>query len=169
MFSGAVTVKTVSEDSKKGVFEIEGLFAGYGLTAGNALRRTLLSSLPGASITEFKVKNAPHEFSTLPGVKEALVELLLNFKSALAPIVLFSKVYPSAILPAVIRGAVFSGAMLSQTGLSVGLSGFSFRILQVCPRLSHLYFVHGNAGLLLHLLQSIFVVPVGACHGRQAN
>jgi len=80
MFSGAVTVKTISEDSKKGIFEIEGLFAGYGLTVGNALRRTLLSSLPGASITEFKVKNAPHEFSTLPGVKEDLVELLLNFK-----------------------------------------------------------------------------------------
>src|SRR3989338_3015292 len=80
MFSGAVVVKTVSEDSKKGVFEIEGLFAGYGLTVGNALRRTLLSSLKGAAITEFKVKNAPHEFSTLPGVKEDLVELLLNFK-----------------------------------------------------------------------------------------
>ncbi|MBM3257416.1 MAG: DNA-directed RNA polymerase subunit alpha [Candidatus Liptonbacteria bacterium] len=80
MFTGAITVKTVSEESKKGVFEIEGLFAGYGLTVGNALRRALLSSLEGAAVTEFKVKNAPHEFSTLPGVKEDLMELLLNFK-----------------------------------------------------------------------------------------
>ncbi len=78
--SSTVTIKTVSEDQKHGVFEIEGLFAGYGLTMGNTLRRTLLSSLPGAAVTELKIKNAPHEFSTLPGVKEDLVELSLNFK-----------------------------------------------------------------------------------------
>jgi DNA-directed RNA polymerase subunit alpha len=78
--SSAVTIKTISEDEKNGVFEIGGLFAGYGLTIGNALRRALLSSLPGAAVTEIKVKNAPHEFSTLPGMKEDLVELLLNFK-----------------------------------------------------------------------------------------
>jgi DNA-directed RNA polymerase subunit alpha len=78
--SSTVSVKTVSEDSKNGVFEIEGLFAGYGLTMGNALRRALLSSLPGAAVTEIKVKNVPHEFSTLPGLKEDIVELMLNFK-----------------------------------------------------------------------------------------
>lgn len=78
--SSTVNIKTVSEDAKRGVFEIEGLFAGYGLTVGNALRRTLLSSLPGAAVTEVKIKNAAHEFSTLPGVKEDLVELSLNFK-----------------------------------------------------------------------------------------
>ena len=78
--SSAVSIKTVSEDAKKGVFEVEGLFAGYGLTVGNALRRALLSSLPGAAVTEVKIKNAPHEFSTLPGVKEDLVELSLGFK-----------------------------------------------------------------------------------------
>ena len=78
--SETVSIKTVSEDAKTGVFEIEGLYAGYGMTIGNALRRTLLSSLPGAAITYLKIKNAPHEFSTLPGVKEDLVELILNFK-----------------------------------------------------------------------------------------
>ena len=78
--SETVGIKTVSEDSKKGVFEIEGLYAGYGLTIGNALRRALLSSLPGVAITYIKVKNAPHEFSSLPGVKEDLVDLTLNFK-----------------------------------------------------------------------------------------
>ena len=76
----SVAVKTVSEDAKQGVFEVEGLFAGYGLTVGNAFRRTLLSSLPGAAVTEIKVKNVSHEFSTLPGMKEDVVELLLNFK-----------------------------------------------------------------------------------------
>lgn len=78
--SSTVSVKTVSEDAKNGVFEIEGLYAGYGLTIGNALRRALLSSLPGAAVTEIKIKGVPHEFSTLPGVKEDMVELLLNFK-----------------------------------------------------------------------------------------
>ena len=78
--SSTITIKTVSEDAKRGVFEVEGLFAGYGLTVGNALRRALLSSLPGAAVTELKIKNAPHEFSTLPGLKDDLVELSLNFK-----------------------------------------------------------------------------------------
>ncbi len=78
--SSTVSIKTVSEDAKTGVFEVEGLFAGYGLTVGNAIRRALLSSLPGAAVTEVKIKNVPHEFSTLPGVKEDIVELSLNFK-----------------------------------------------------------------------------------------
>ena len=78
--SSTVSIKTVSEDAKSGVFEVEGLFAGYGLTMGNALRRVLLSSLPGAAVTEIKIKGVPHEFSTLPGVKEDIVELMLNFK-----------------------------------------------------------------------------------------
>ncbi len=78
--SETVNIKTISEDKNRGLFEIEGLYAGYGLTVGNALRRTLLSSLPGAAVTYLKIKNAPHEFSTLPGVKEDLVELTSNFK-----------------------------------------------------------------------------------------
>ena len=78
--SSTVGVKTVSEDVTKGVFEIEGLYAGYGLTVGNALRRVLLSSLPGAAVTEIKVKGVSHEFSTLPGLREDIVELALNFK-----------------------------------------------------------------------------------------
>lgn len=78
--SRTVGIKTISEDAKRGVFEIEGLFTGYGLTLGNALRRILLSSLPGAAVTQIKIKNVSHEFSTLPGVKEDIVELTLNFR-----------------------------------------------------------------------------------------
>lgn len=78
--SSTVSVKTVSEDATHGVFEIEGLYTGYGLTMGNALRRALLSSLPGAAVTYLKIKSALHEFSTLPNVKEDLIELVLNFK-----------------------------------------------------------------------------------------
>jgi len=78
--SETVAIKTVSEDAKHGVFEVEGMYAGYGLTLGNALRRTLLSSLPGAAVTYLKIKNVAHEFSTLPGMKEDLIQLMLNFK-----------------------------------------------------------------------------------------
>ena len=79
--SNTVKVKTISENATTGVFEIEGLYTGYGLTTGNALRRALLSSLPGAAITQVRIKNVPHEFTTLPGVKEDFVEVSLNFKN----------------------------------------------------------------------------------------
>lgn len=78
--SETVNVKKVSESDREGVFEIDGLYAGYGLTLGNGLRRVLLSSLPGAAITQFKVKGVSHEFSTVEGVKEDIVELGLNLK-----------------------------------------------------------------------------------------
>ncbi len=59
---------------------IEPCFKGYGTTVGNALRRVLLSSIPGAAVTAIKVKGVDHEFSTIPNVKEDLIEIILNFK-----------------------------------------------------------------------------------------
>lgn len=78
--SETVKIKKVSETEKEGVFEIEGLYTGYGQTLGNALRRVLLSSLPGAAITQVKIKGAEHEFSTIPGILEDNLELVLNLK-----------------------------------------------------------------------------------------
>ena len=78
--SEAVKINRVSEDDKRGVFNIEGLYRGYGTTIGNALRRALLSSLPGAAITRFKIKGVGHEFTTVPGMMEDVVELGLNLK-----------------------------------------------------------------------------------------
>jgi len=63
------------------VITIEPCYPGYGITLGNALRRVLLSSMPGAAIVSAGVKNATHEFSTLPGVKEDIVEIMLNLKT----------------------------------------------------------------------------------------
>lgn len=63
-----------------GKFEIDGCYPGYGPTLGNALRRVLLSSLDGAAITSVKIKGVSHEFSTLPGVLEDMVKILLNLK-----------------------------------------------------------------------------------------
>lgn len=78
--SETVAVKKIQVDGNKGIFHIEGLYTGYGITLGNALRRTLLSSLPGAAITQVKIKGAEHEFSTLPGMVEDIVAFSLNLK-----------------------------------------------------------------------------------------
>jgi len=78
--SESLKVVTVSEDTNIGVFDIEGLYRGYGLTIGNALRRVLLSSLPGAAITSVKISGVGHEFSTIAGVLEDVVEICLNLK-----------------------------------------------------------------------------------------
>jgi len=70
----------VSEEEDKGVYEIDGLYPGYGNTLGSSLRRILLSSLPGAAITKVKIDGSSHEFSTLPGVLEDIMTILLNLK-----------------------------------------------------------------------------------------
>ncbi len=80
LLSKNVSIKTLSETENKGVFEISGLYRGYGMTLGNSLRRILLSSLPGAAITQVKIKGVKHEFSTLPGVLEDIVDITLNLK-----------------------------------------------------------------------------------------
>jgi len=72
--------RIVSEDDVKGTYEIDGLYAGYGHTLGNSLRRIILSSLPGCAVTSVKIDGVPHEFSTIEGVKEDVVNILLNLK-----------------------------------------------------------------------------------------
>ena len=74
-------VNVQDSDERKGVLIAEPLERGFGLTLGNALRRILLSSLQGAAITSVKIKGVVHEFSTIPGVKEDLTDILLNLKS----------------------------------------------------------------------------------------
>src|SRR3954463_7798518 len=72
--------RVVSEEGNSGVYEIEGLYPGYGHTLGNSLRRIILSSLPGVAITSVKIAGVQHEFSTIDGVKEDVVTILLNLK-----------------------------------------------------------------------------------------
>lgn len=72
--------KIVSEKETGGVYEIDGLYPGYGHTLGNSLRRIILSSLPGVAITEVKIEGVSHEFSTLPGLRDDIITLILNLK-----------------------------------------------------------------------------------------
>ncbi len=72
--------KIISEEGVSGVFEIEGLYPGYGHTLGNSLRRIILSSLPGVAITSVKISGVSHEFSVMDGIKEDVITILLNLK-----------------------------------------------------------------------------------------
>lgn len=72
--------RVVSESERSGVYEIDGLYPGYGYTLGNSLRRIVLSSLPGAAVTHVKIPGVAHEFSTIEGVKEDVVTILLNIR-----------------------------------------------------------------------------------------
>jgi len=80
MISLPTSIKTKKISDNNSIFEIESLYPGYGITLGNAIRRIILSSLMGAAITEVKIKNAPHEFATLKGVKEDVLHILMNIK-----------------------------------------------------------------------------------------
>ena len=70
-----------SANSSYGKYVVEPLERGYGITLGNALRRIMLSSLPGTAATAIKIAGVQHEFSTIPGVKEDVTEIVLNVKS----------------------------------------------------------------------------------------
>jgi len=70
----------IAEDNFSGVYEIDGLYPGYGHTLGNSLRRIILSSLPGFAITTVKIDGVNHEFSTIAGVKEDVITIILNLK-----------------------------------------------------------------------------------------
>ena len=76
-----IEIAEISEDKKYGKFVVEPLERGYGTTLGNSLRRIMLSSLPGAAVSQVKIDGVLHEFSSIPGVKEDVTEIIMNVKS----------------------------------------------------------------------------------------
>lgn len=80
MISLPEKIKIIEKKDNLARFQIEALYPGYGVTIGNGLRRVLLSSLPGAAVTQVKIRGISHEFSTIPGVLEDVVSILLNLK-----------------------------------------------------------------------------------------
>ena len=77
------SIETVSQDGYTGTFVITPLERGFGITLGNSLRRILLSSLPGAAIVNVKIEGAEHEFSTIEGVVEDVMTIILNLKKVI--------------------------------------------------------------------------------------
>ena len=80
MFHLPSSIKIIEQEKNSGKFEIEGLYPGYGVTIGNALRRVLLSSIEGAAVTSFKIKGVHHEFSTINYVSDTVLDIMLNLK-----------------------------------------------------------------------------------------
>lgn len=79
-----IETEELASDGSYGRFVVEPLERGYGITLGNSLRRVLLSSLPGVAVTSVKIDGIQHEFSTIPGVKEDVTEIILNIKGLTA-------------------------------------------------------------------------------------
>ena len=76
-----IEIAEISDDKKYGRFVVEPLERGYGTTLGNSLRRIMLSSLPGAAVSQVKIEGVLHEFSSIPGVKEDVTEIIMNIKN----------------------------------------------------------------------------------------
>ncbi len=76
-----ISIAEISDDKRYGRFAVEPLERGYGITLGNSLRRIMLSSLPGSAVTHVKIEGVDHEFSSIPGVKEDVTEIIMNIKS----------------------------------------------------------------------------------------
>ena len=76
-----IEIAEISEDKRYGRFVVEPLERGYGTTLGNSLRRIMLSSLPGSAVSQVKIDGVVHEFSSIPGVKEDVTEIIMNIKS----------------------------------------------------------------------------------------
>ena len=79
-----IETANLSEDGTEGTFIVEPLERGFGITLGNSLRRVLLSSLPGVAVKSVRIDGVVHEFSTIPGVKEDVTEIILNIKGLIA-------------------------------------------------------------------------------------
>lgn len=75
-----LTPKVIEKKDNSALIELEALYPGYGVTIGNALRRVMLSSIEGAAVTQINIKGVPHEFSTIPGVMEDVITIMLNIK-----------------------------------------------------------------------------------------
>ncbi len=91
-----ITIAEMSDDGTRGVFVVDPLERGYGITLGNSLRRIMLSSLEGVAVTSIKIDGVLHEFSTIPGVKEDVTEIVLNVKGIIAK--LFSSAAKIAVI-----------------------------------------------------------------------
>lgn len=112
-----IDTETLSPDGRYGKFVVEPLERGFGTTLGNSLRRVLLSSLPGVAITSVKIDGVVHEFSTVPGVKEDVTEIVLNLKGVTAK--LYSDGPKTVRIEASGEGEVTAGSIRQDTEIEI--------------------------------------------------
>ena len=104
-------------DDTYGKYVVEPLERGYGTTIGNSLRRILLSSLPGTAVTSIKIAGVQHEFSTIPGIKEDVTEIVLNVKGIIAK--LYSEGVKTVYIEASGEGTVTAGDIKADSDVEV--------------------------------------------------
>ncbi|MCX6805460.1 MAG: DNA-directed RNA polymerase subunit alpha [Candidatus Saccharibacteria bacterium] len=110
-------LKEIHSEGNSSTFEVEPLYPGYGMTLGNAMRRVLLSSLAGSAITGVKIEGVSHEFSAVPGVREDVIEIILNLKQ-----VRFANNHQEAVtvtLKKTGKGDVLAGDIKTVSGVEV--------------------------------------------------
>ena len=112
-----IEIVNKADDDTYGQFVIEPLERGYGTTLGNSLRRIMLSSLPGVAVTSVKIEGVLHEFSTIPGVKEDVIEVLLNLKGLAAEI--YSDEPKVIYIEASEEGEVTAGDIITDTDVDI--------------------------------------------------
>ncbi|MFH7882610.1 MAG: DNA-directed RNA polymerase subunit alpha [Candidatus Aenigmatarchaeota archaeon] len=111
------SIKLVASEKNKAVFEISPLYPGYGVTIGNALRRVLLSSIKGTAITTVHIEGVLHEFSTIPGILEDVIDILLNLKQV--RIKYFGEDPVEMVIEKAGEGEVFAGDIKAPAGVEV--------------------------------------------------
>lgn len=112
-----IEIIELSEDNSYGKFSVEPLERGYGITLGNSLRRIMLSSLPGVAVTSVKIEGVLHEFSTIPGVAEDVVEIILNLKKLAAN--LYSDESKIVRIEAKGKGVVTAGDIIADADVEI--------------------------------------------------
>lgn len=112
-----ITIAHLSEDGKSGTFVVDPLERGYGITLGNSLRRIMLSSLQGVAVTSIKIDGVLHEFSTVPGVKEDVTEIVLNVKGITAK--LFSNTPKLAVIDVIGPRDITAGDIKQDADLEI--------------------------------------------------
>ena len=112
-----ITIAEMSDDGTRGVFVVDPLERGYGITLGNSLRRIMLSSLEGVAVTSIKIDGVLHEFSTIPGVKEDVTEIVLNVKGITAK--LFSSSAKIAVIDVTGPREVTAGDIAQDADLEI--------------------------------------------------
>ncbi len=112
-----ITCEHLEEDGSYGKFVVEPLERGYGTTLGNALRRVLLSSLPGTAVTSVKIAGVSHEFSSIPGVKEDVTEIVLNVKGIISK--LYSEGVKTLYIDASGEGKVTAGDIKADSDVEI--------------------------------------------------
>ncbi|MFI3227631.1 MAG: DNA-directed RNA polymerase subunit alpha [Clostridia bacterium] len=158
----------LEEDGSYGKFVIEPLERGYGTTLGNALRRVLLSSLPGTAVTSIKIAGVSHEFSSIPGVKEDVTEIVLNVKGIIAK--LYSEGTKTVYIESAGEGFITASSITPDSDIEILNPDHHIATLMSDARFSmELTFSHGRGYVSAeknkeHIPSVIGVIPVDSIY-----